>query len=220
MKTFVLNLREYGHRNILILVEDVILQDDIEFACSLLKARIAEGKTLHPGHCIQIGWLEVMITEDSNDLLTLCEPDFVELPVRWIKGITKTISSLRLQIDSTSSILDSSAVDFPSFRQSAIIGSDVQAGQQEYIFQRSEYSLARDSGWFLGMLGTNLDYNNPANLRRISLYEGALKCPACIQFLAFPAGTEIHLIKSKLEIWISGRKLEAKDNTLLKTQYL
>jgi len=177
-----------------------------------LEERVTTGTSFRSGDMIQIGWTLANVRDDSDGGLRLYEPDMKEIPIRWTEGVTTTLAHLRLQKDAAASF--GREPDFPSIRDSILIANDLVQTSTSFVLERGHPS-ANDSGWFLGVRGTSLDYNESSNLRRDSLYRTALDHPQLIMYLALPAGFRVLINGRSARFFLEGKPADPAPGTLL-----
>lgn len=199
MECTTLNCTSFGHPEFRILCERSVPQEDVDWLAEHLEGAVRAGARFRPGEHIQIGWMLNRLSEFGDGTLLLMEPDMRSVPVEWQAGATQTLLQLRMQKDAAESLGLGSLMQFPTIQESAILGMDVSVDTDELIVERTP-AQGPDSGWFVGSLRSQLNYNDPENLRRVSLYEAAILCPAIIMFLAMPAGTTVRLSESAVSI--------------------
>src|SRR5262249_29298694 len=105
-------------------------------------------------------------------------------------------------------------LDSPSIYHSLLVGVDLTEESNSFVLERFE-PRASDSGWFIGKLDSQIDYNNAENLRRISVYESILNWPHVAGFLGLSPGCRVESSSEQLEISRDGKKLEIQKKSLL-----
>jgi len=200
---------------------DIELQFDPESALDIdvkafvrnLEGQILRGTEYKIGQLIQIGWAMVKIEMGNGSKLALWEPDFMEMPARFVPGVTNTFRHLRLQ----KSVLESLGLEdrmlFPSMLENGIKCSRHE-DSVDFVMDRAEPTKT-DSGWFFGCDDNTHDHNNPVNLHRASLYELAHAKADCIPFLALPPGTLLLKRGKSLEVFLSKQRLPIKKDSYL-----
>lgn len=162
-----------------------------------------------------------MVTEvrNSNDgLLSFWEPDMRALPVAWKESVSNTLAHLRLQKDVVESVLSADALAHPSMLQSAIICT--RFGQKDgMVMERTEPS-GTDSGWFFGCREEDHDHNEVAELRRVSIYEAAVRfAQQIVPYLALPDGVLIGVSKGVPAVFKEGELLKFKAGSFLAARH-
>jgi hypothetical protein len=186
--------------------ETIALTVDGEWLVSYLDNQISHGTVFAPGSFLRLGCGLTRVDEKSDGYLTLSEPDFSELPMRFTNGVTVTLRHLRLQKSVAESVGFESRILFPDLRESGICC--VRYGDSvDFIMERS-VPAGSDSGWFIGCADPTHDHNDPAQLRRVSLYEQAVKMPDCVPFLALPPGMMALINGNLIEISFENSKLQ------------
>jgi hypothetical protein len=202
------------HPEILIKCDDSIPNPDVEWLIEVLEGAVLSGTKHKDGELIQIGWMFVLLSAIDAGTLLLREPDLREFPIQWTDGVTTTLRHLRLQKDTAESLGFASTMQFPTIRESALIGVDVESNMDEFVLSRVA-ATGTDSGWFVGRREESLDYNDPRNVRRVSLYEAALLLPAIVMFLCLPFGSEVKVSRSTVTVWLNGDFVAPSPNSFL-----
>jgi hypothetical protein len=94
-----------------------------------------------------------------------------------------------------------------------VVGADLTQGLDQLVLERSE-PYGSDSGWFVARLDTKLDYDDAANLRRISIYQALLRWPRVAGFLALPIGSRVEAAE-RSHISHNGEPLEIRKGSFL-----
>lgn len=191
---------------------ELALGVDVDSFVAYLSAEVAKGTEYEAGQTIQVGWAMDRF-EKNGDRLVLTEPDFEEFPIRFVRGVTNTFRQLRLQKSVCESIGLEDQMDFPNILQTGIacVRHEDSVG---FAMERTKPE-GQDSGWFVGCDDPKHDHNNPANLRRASLYELAHLKPDCIPFFALPEHTFVQREESRIELFFKKEKLEIKGGSFL-----
>lgn len=190
-----------------------IPQGDISALADFLRDSLKDGVRFNVGETIEFGMMLLRI-EKLNRALTLQEPDLRGIPINWTFGATNSLRIMRLQRDVGDSVGLREELQFPSIRSSLLRGVDVEPGRHVLFLNRSQFD-GLDSGWFVGLLSSDTDYENPANLQRESVYQAMLWWPNIIGFLALPFGCRIELTEHSIDIYRGDKKLTAKAGSLL-----
>lgn len=205
----------FGHPEFRLLVDEtIVLEEDFVWLKEYLERSVADGSKYRHHETVQIGWMINLVEDRGDGSLGLSEPDMMQFPIRWVDRVSSTLGHLRIQRDTVDSIGLLGRIDFPSIRQSAIVGCDLRTDSSSLVMERAQPQHT-DSGWFIGRLDTQCDYNDPKNLRRVSLYEAALLSPRAVMFLALPSGMRIHLSETRSEFLFNGHALIPKSGTVL-----
>jgi hypothetical protein len=193
------------------------LDIDADWLLSFVVEQVRHGTQYLPGQTIQIGWMTVRI-EKTGDKLVILEPEMGSLPIRFQKGVTNTLRHLRLQKSAAESVGLETSLDFPSVLQSGIACLKHE-DSVDFVMDRALPQDGRDSGWFVGCTDRTHDHNDPANLRRASLYEIACAKPECIPFLALPQGSFVLHEQKTIKITYQQTRLDIKPNSYLAHQF-
>jgi hypothetical protein len=196
----------------------VVIEDDAHWLLGWLEDSIAQGARYQTGQTCQVGWAVTEVRLHISGDLTLWEPDMRSMPFVWSEGVSHTLAHLRVQKDVVESVLDTDELSFPSMRQSAIICS--QLGQEgDLVMERAEPNGA-DSGWFCGCGHDGHNHNDVAELRRVSLFESAVRhSPQIIPYLALPSGVLVVVDGGLPVIFRDGEPLEFRKGSYLASRY-
>jgi hypothetical protein len=215
METRTPNCSGDSRSEILIRCDDSVPATDFEWLVKLIETAVRGGSKYNAEETMQIGWMLIQVSDAGDGTLLLREPDMRVVPLKWTDGVTETLRQLRLQKDTAESLGLGKSTQFPSVRDSAILGVDVRQNDGSLILDRAE-AKGNDSGWFIGLLNSELDYNDPGNLRRDSLYAAAILCPAAIRFMALPVGTLVELSNGRFEVSRRGKAVIPRAKSFLK----
>ncbi len=202
----------WNHREFRLEFDSHIPQVDVRMLVSFLEESVQAGTRYKEGETIDFGSMILRVAA-AGDLFELEEPDLLGIPISWTVGVTQSLRLLRLQKDIAESVGLGDDLDFPSIRHSLLVGGDLAEGLDTLVLERTEPANS-DSGWFVGSLDGELDYNDAANLRRISVYQGILSWPRIAGFLALPAGSRVEA-SSRLQISRNGLLLEVSRGSFL-----
>jgi hypothetical protein len=196
----------------------VPVEADARWFVKWLEEAVAGGERFAPGQTCQVGWMVTEIRAAGDGTLALWEPDMRSLPVAWVEGVSHTLSQLRAQKDVVESVMVAGDLSFPSMRQSAIICTRLGQGQA-VVMERTEPDGA-DSGWFCGCREDGHDHNDVAELRRVSLYEAAVRhSPQVVPYLALPPGVLVGISESAPAVFRDGEPLEFRPGSYLAVRY-
>jgi len=128
------------------------------------------------------------IRERTDGTLALFEPDFESMPVRFVDSVSNTLLHLFLQKSVAESLGLVEELALPSLRDSAIVCT--QFGSTEGFVMSRVAPKAANSGWFFGCDHATHDHQSLDGLRRVSLYEAAIRHDhRVIPFLGLPSDT-------------------------------
>jgi hypothetical protein len=212
-KTVSIPCARYNHPDFQFIVNALVPHEDVSVLVSYLQDSVQEGKRYEDGEMMQFGSMLFRFVK-AGDFLILQEPDLRAIPIVWTDGITNSMKLLRLQKDVAESVDLGDAVDFPSIRGSLLVGADWAEASDTLVIERSEPE-GLDSGWFVGRIDTRLDYNDPANLRRVSVYQAILDAPRIAGFLALPAGCRIEIARQSTTLSYRGQALTIRKGSFL-----
>jgi hypothetical protein len=210
------NCHRHGHAEFRIQYDPKVVpvENDVRWFLAWLEEAVARGQRFVDGQTCQVGWLITQIRAIDDGSLAIWEPDMKEVPVAWIDSVSHTLHHLRLQKDVCESVLNASDLSFPSMRQSAIVCT--RLGPVGSIRMDRAKSSDTISGWFCGCRQEDHNHNDPAELRRVSLYEVAVRyTPRVIPFLALPVGTLLQVRDDGLELFLQDQRLHPKPRSFL-----
>lgn len=210
----------HGHHEFQICYDPaiVVVADDAVWLLDWLEGAVAEGARFETGQTCQIGWMLAEVRLHESGDLTLWEPDMRSLPVEWSPTISNSLAHLRIQKDVVESVLSPEELLFPSMRQSAIICTRLEQG--DGVLMERVKPTNSDSGWFCGCQEGVHDHNNPAELRRVSFYEAAVRyAPQIIPYLALPPGVLVSMDDGTLFVFHDGEPLEIRPGSYLDTRF-
>jgi len=212
--------RSHGHPEFQIAYDQALIpvEDDVHWFIGWLENSVAQGKRITPGQTCQVGWIVTEVRLGESGSLSLWEPDMRQVPVVWTESVTNTLAHLRLQKDVVESVLSASDLSFPSMLQSSIVCA--RLGQTEGLVLERTKPSESDSGWFCGCRGGNHDHNNAGELRRVSLYEAAVRyAPQIVPYLALPAGVLIGISGGAPKVFQDGKPLVFKPESFLAARH-
>src|SRR5262245_53933273 len=101
MKTVVTTrCSEAGHAEFRFSVDEaVVIEPDITFFREALERWVLDGERFNDGETMQFGWSTLMVRLAEDGRLSLCEPDFQSMPIKWVETVTATLQHLRVQKD-------------------------------------------------------------------------------------------------------------------------
>ncbi len=194
-----------------------VLERDVAWLVRYLENAVVSGEEYAHGNTLQVGWVVVQIREvGASGRLSVFEPDFKGLPIRFTESVTSSLWHLRLQLGAVESL--GLQADFPNSRQSALCCSRLGVAGSD-IFLRRDGSEGNDSGWFVGCADSGHDHNEPGNLKRLSLYELVCRYYSVVDFLAFPAGYGFVLRGKALDILSESGHVIPEPGSLLAHKY-
>jgi hypothetical protein len=190
-----------------------VLKSDVEWLVHYLESKVLSGVIFEAGQTIQIGWMVLKIVKENENELTLQEPDFCGVPIKFQPTVNNTLAHLRMQKDAFESLDMPAALKFPSILESAIICTkhDDSGG----FFMSRASAEQNDSGWFVGCADANHNHNDPQNLKRVSLYELACLREMIIPFIAFPEEASVLFNLRTLKIEFKGQAVEPRNHSYL-----
>lgn len=205
----------HGHPELRIAYDsDVVLANDAEWLLRWIEESVAGGMRFEIGQTCQVGWIVTQIRLHESGDLILWEPDMQGLPVQWSEAVNYTLAHLRTQKDVVESVLGAEDLLFPSMCQSALICTRI-ANSGGVVMERVEPNNT-DSGWFCGCREAGHDHNDVAELRRVSLYEAAVRhATQIVPYLALPPGILACVSGGPPEVFRDGELLTFKPGSYL-----
>jgi hypothetical protein len=189
---------ELNHREFRIEFESAIPRVDVNLLICFLEQSVQKGTHYGEGQIIEFGSMILRLVA-AEEYLDIYEPDLIGFPIAWTKGATQSLKLLRLQKDIAESVGFENDIDFPSIRHSLLFGADLSKEANAFVLERFR-PMGTDSGWFIGRYGSQLDYNDPTKLQRVSVYQAILNWPRVAGFLALPAGVYVKLSSEVFEV--------------------
>ena len=190
-------LREaYGHPDILVSADG---QPGSDWLVGYFVDQVRNGVRFEAGQTVQIGWALLKLLGSDTGGLSVFEPDFASMPVRWVEGSSRVMRHLIIQRE-VCALLGEDPY-FPSMIEPAVISS-------AFISGRSAFSMLRDEeGW---LFKAEEDEGHHAQLS--SLYAVGIDRTAVIPFLALPQGVEIRWQTDRVEVRL-GEQISSSDSS-------
>jgi hypothetical protein len=178
--------KEHGQHEITVECGDEgYLAQGLKSLLQWIERETAEGRRFLPEQTVQFGWSILEIRQRTDGTVGLFEPDFRSMPVRFVDSVSNTLFHLLVQKWVAESLGLERELEIPDLRASAIICTEF--GTTEGFVMSRVQPQAADSGWFLGCDRKIHDHQSPNNLRRVSLYEAAIRYEdKIIPFLGLP----------------------------------
>jgi hypothetical protein len=180
--------QKFGQAEISVCYEDSsFMQSNVRWLLQWIESEVASGRRFLPEQTVQVGWSLLQIRLRDDGALSLFEPDFESMPVKFVDGVSRTLMDLFIQKSVAESLGLEEKLDFPSLRQSAIVCTEFGA-KHGFVMSRAQPE-ENDSGWFFGCDNPEHDHQQLEVLQRVSVYEAAVRMePRIIPFLALPQG--------------------------------
>jgi hypothetical protein len=208
--------RRHGHPEFRISYDPavVVVPEDVKWLLGWLEKTVADGTRYTPGQTCQVGWMVTEVRQHEDGELSIWEPDMRHLPIEWADSVSYTLAHLRAQKDVVESVLGADDMTLPSIRQSAIMCT--RLGRDEGMVLERVAPSGADSGWFCGCSDEDHDHNDVAELRRVSLYEAAVRhAPQIVPYLALPAGVLVGIEAGKPVVFRDGKSLAFRSGSYL-----
>ncbi|MGZ0164300.1 MAG: immunity protein Imm33 domain-containing protein [Planctomycetales bacterium] len=208
-------LGEWGHAPIRFDVDESSIPDvDVMWLRSTLVDSVKNACKYLDGETLQFGCM-MTVLQMEDGILTLCEPKWGTLPIEWAPSVTRTLHYMRIQQDTAESVGLGNLVAFPNICQSVLVADDLlEKGDGPLLLARN-HPEGNDSGWFFGNLNSTVDYTNPENLTRRSLYDLMVRFPESIMYLAMPEESQIEAGEGHVELFHADTQLEVRSDSFL-----
>ncbi len=190
------------------------IETDVEWFCSTLETMLARGSKFKVGQTFGMGWSVLVFTDAGKGVLGLQELDGSGVESKFAKGVTRSLTALRLQKSVAESFGLEEQLDFATQRQTAIACKKLDV-DKAIVMSRDEPDEDA-SGWFFSCTAKNHDHDDEANLKVETLYELSCEFPRLMPYLALPIGVMILVDGDKIKAEDGeGRKLGIKPGSLL-----
>ena len=171
-------------------VDAAFLAPGLQWLLQWIESETANGRQYLPEQTVQIGWSILEVRKRTDGTLALFEPDFRSFPIQFVDSVSSTLLHLLLQKSVTESVGLERELAFPRLWDSVITCSEF--GSTDGFIMSRVAPKGPDSGWFLGCDNATHEHQRPDTLRRISLYEAAVRHEErIIPFLGLPHETFI-----------------------------
>jgi hypothetical protein len=94
-----------------------VLDPDINWLLTFLSKNVASGIRYNSEELIQIGWMILKVQTNEEGTLSLLEPDFCEIPIKFVDSVTQTLVHLRLQKSVAESIALEDVISLPDLHE-------------------------------------------------------------------------------------------------------
>ena len=164
----------------------------VEWLLDFFTSEFRRGVVFQSGETVQIGWMICMLKSNDMGDLEVWEPDFESIPIKWVRGVNRTLRDLLIQREVCKQL--GVEPNLPSLRQFGLISLNYAAGVEGSMTRRESHE--NNSGWFIEVLdGENV------GAKHASLYEIALQDYRVVPFLGLPSGSRVRY--SEAGIWIA-----------------
>ena len=195
------------------------IETDVEWFCSTLETMLARGSKFKIGQTFGMGWSVLVFIDTGkgsagNVVLGLQELDGTGREGKFARGVTRSLTALRLQKSVAESFGLENQLDFATQRQTGICCKKLDA-EKAIVLSRADPD-EDDSGWFFSCTAKNHDHDDEANLKIETLYELSCEFPRLMPYLALPPGVMILLDGDKIKAEDGeGNRLAIKPGSLL-----
>ena len=168
--------------------KSAIPEQDINWFLNYLRSELngddwPSGLTL-----MQVGMMFVKF-ESIDGGVEIFEPDMISVPIKFVRGVTRTLQLLRQQKDTYDSLNINVEIAFPSLRETVVECVKWQ-DVPSYVLERCG-SSNNDSGWYIGCQDPEHNHENPESLRVTSIYDIAVHHCNIVPFFALPPNTTV-----------------------------
>ncbi len=184
---------------------DIILQSDVFWLIKSLEDKVMFGEVFKDRDTMQIGWMINSLNLTRNGVFELYEPDMQSMPISWIKSVNTTLHHIRKKKDTSESLNLNYMIEFANIYSSAIVGKKFDICNS-LVMERTPPDQ-NDSGWFIGSADHDIDFNDPLNLERISLYELGCRRADIVMYLSLPPNIKIITSGKSIEVTFNGEKI-------------
>ncbi len=190
------------------------IETDVEWFCSTLETMLARGSKFKIGQTFGMGWSVLVFVDAGKGVLGLQELDGSGIEGKFARGVTRSLTALRLQKSVAESFGLENQLDFATQRQTAICCKKLDS-DKAIVLSRDEPD-EDTSGWFFSCTAKNHDHDDEANLKIETLYELACEFPRLMPYLALPPGVMVLVDGDKIKAEDGeGNKLTIKPGSLL-----
>lgn len=192
-----------GHREfVLRFDEERTVAADVRRLAESLEEAVAAGTRFLPGDVVHVGWIALRVVETPTHLLSLVEPDFCGLPLRYVPSVDAAVGHLRAQDDLLHRLGLEGCGQRPSVHDTVKVCAHLTS--RGLVLDRSQ-PTAGASGWIAAC-------GEDDELRTVSLYELASRFPQLIDFLALPAGSTVACTDlGEAIVWLEGQEVGVRN---------
>lgn len=207
MTEYVGRFREkYGHQNMIVSASENF-RANAEWLISYFESEIQTGTVFLLGQSVQIGWGRLQLAMNSEGDLDVMEPDFLSMPINWVRGIDSTFRHLTVQREVCAQL--GVEIEFSSIMHAGMTDGRFLNKADEFIMNR-EMPKKSNTGWILYDIEMkNLD----GELH--SLYQLAIKNPSTIPFFCLPPGSNVIYDRNHIELSFDDRAVSSHSNKFL-----
>ena len=203
----------FGHPEFRLVVDEAVVLDvDMQFARRMFEEWVASGSRFSDDQTVQLGWSLLKVRANSDQTISLLEPDFVSRPINWVDSLTASLRHLRLHKDTCESFFSPEQLACPPLQLACIVCSRFGAAT-EIMMDRSEVE-GQASGWFLGCREHH-DHNDVNELEKVSVYEAVLRNHCALPYLGLPAGTMVATMPSAPTVFFQGERVPPRPGSFV-----
>lgn len=155
-----------------------------------------ENRAVAAGQTIEFGWLIFRIGALGPPLL------LESLDFRAVASFTTDLSEAERIYQLQIAVLKANFTDGEpcTLRNSAIVSRSYTPGHPDAFLKRDSIVAGQDSGWYLGVLDDKLDFEDPSNFFKQSLYEISIMDSRVVAFWLLPVGSFVALQNASVEL--------------------
>lgn len=151
-----------------------------------LQALNTQGPPLHPGSVIMFGWAPLKVCEEGRDWV-LCEPDFTQSALAWVRGVGATLHVL----DSQAAVVHALGVEpRGTFYDDSVLIEPAAESSEHVFLERLESRLEHHSGWCVGIEREEVVPGGIETLE-IPAARVLVRRPEWMPYLALPPGFQL-----------------------------
>lgn len=177
------------------------------------EASVAAGKIFKVGETVQLGWSTLRLTQRTDGTLGVLEPDLAH-ELKWVEGVDQSLYETWRQKEVLDSLGLIDRADFPRQALHAVVCTQAFDTPTKML-GRTDAHGQTDSGWFVGCFDDDHDHQLEEALTVMPLVEIATRAPLLTQFFALPAGTDLVVGPSGVQVFIDGEAREPRSGSYL-----
>lgn len=191
MRSETANCHTHGHPEIsLFCPENPSLKPGLAWLFNWIETEVARGRRFLPEQNVQIGWMLLQVRQRTDGTLGFFEPDMSSFPIVYVDSVSNTLWHLLLQKSVAESLGVGEELSLPPLQNYGIACTEFGA-TAGFVMSRV-LEKGGNTGWFFGCNNNQHDHCCDDNLKRVSLYEAAVRCESrIIPYLGLPAGVSI-----------------------------
>lgn len=173
--------------------EGMSFDSKLDALASELEAMSGRGEVFKAGETVQVGWTTCKLEEQAGGVLVLSEPDLLDMPAKFVPGVTRALRLLMIQTYVLDSFeVSSSTTEFPTMLQPALVCSRYAEGPG-LVMERFDVEQPY-SGWYVTCANPRHDHTDPGDDSAVSLYEVTVRWAASSAFQGLPVGFRVDFL--------------------------